>query len=126
MLRQFLGLEIEKYEAGIKFRQQKYVADLLLNLKMDECKASKCPFLLGIKLGEFGASPLVDNSLYIQLVGSILYLTNSRTYLEYDVGVVETYMHQTHEIHWKASNRIMHYVQGTRHFGVHYTAGSPL
>ena len=34
LLRQFLGLEIEKYEEGIKFIQPKYGADLLLNFKM--------------------------------------------------------------------------------------------
>ena len=34
LLKQFLGLEIEKYDAGIKFIQSKYVSDLLLNLNM--------------------------------------------------------------------------------------------
>ena len=34
LLRKFLGLEIEKYEAGIKFIQWKYATDLLLNFKM--------------------------------------------------------------------------------------------
>ena len=77
LLRQFLGLEIEKSDAGIKVIQLKYAADMLLKFKMDECKVSKLPFLSGIKLGEFGASPLVDNLLYRQLVGSLLYLTHS-------------------------------------------------
>ena len=90
---------------------------------MDKFKATKCPFLLGIKLGEFGASPLMDNSLYRQLVGSLLYLTHSQPYLAYAVAI---YMQQLHEIHWKDAKRILHYVQGTRHFEVHYVAGSPL
>ena len=77
LLKQFLRLEIEKYEAGIKVNLPNYVVDLLLKFKMAECKASKFPFLSGIKLGDFGASPLVDNSLYRQLVGSLLYLTYS-------------------------------------------------
>ena len=77
LLKQFIGLEIEQYEIGIKVIQQKYIADMLLKYKMDECKSSKFPFLSSIKLGEFGASPLVDNSLYRQLVGSLLYLTHS-------------------------------------------------
>ena len=77
LLMQFLGLEIDQSEVGIKVSQPKYFVDLLLKFKMAECKASKCPFLSGIKLGEFGASPLVDNSLYKQLVGRLLYLTHS-------------------------------------------------
>ena len=35
-------------------------------------------------------------------------------------------MHQPHEIQWKAAKSILHFVQGTRHFGVHYAASSPL
>ena len=57
LLRQSLGLEIEKYEERIKVIQPKYGADLLLKFKMVECKESKCQFLSRIKLGEFGASP---------------------------------------------------------------------
>ena len=126
LLNQFLGLEIEEYERGIKVIQQNYSSDILLKFNMSECKASKLPFLSGIKLGEFGESPLVGNSLYRQLVRSLLYLTHYRPDLEYDVGYVAIYLNQPHDIHWKASKSILHYVQGTRHFRVHYVDGSPL
>ena len=92
LLKQFLGLEIEQYERGIMLRQHNYASDLLINFKMDYCKAAKCPFLSGIKLGEFGDSPLVDCSLYRQLVGSLLYLTHTRPDLYYVVSVVARYM----------------------------------
>ena len=68
----------------------------------------------------------MDNSLYIQLVRSLLYLTHSQPNLEYDVGDFEIYMHEPHGIHWKDAKIIFHYVQGTKHFGVHYAASSPL
>ena len=87
LLKQFLGLEV-----GIKISKKKYATDLLFKFKMADCKASKFRYLSCIKLGEFGESPFVDSSLYKQLVGSLLYLTHSRPYLEYDVGVVERYM----------------------------------
>ena len=66
----------------------------------------------------------MDNSLYRQLVGSLLYLKNSQTNLEYVVGVLYIYMQKPHEIHWKETKS--HYAQETRHFGVHYVVGSPL
>ena len=64
LLKQFLSLEIIQSEAGIKVNQQNYAAHLLTKFKMAACKASKFPFLSGIKLGEVGDSPLVDCLLY--------------------------------------------------------------
>ena len=93
---------------------------------MAECKETKSPFLSGIKLHEFGNSPMVDITLYRKLVGSLLYLTHTRTYLSYVVSVVARHMHQPHELHWKAAKRILQYVQGTNKFRVHYIASSSL
>ena len=59
LLKQFLVLEIEQYDVDNKVRKSKYASDLLLKFKMVECKASECPFLSGVKLGDFGSSPLV-------------------------------------------------------------------
>ena len=77
LLKQFRGMEIEKSERGIMPSQPKYDLDLLIKFNMAYCKASKFPFLSGIKLGEFGDSPLVDCTLYKKLVGSLLYLKHN-------------------------------------------------
>ena len=64
LLRQFLRIEIDQYEAWMNAIQPKFTAYLLFKFKISECKESKLPFLLGIKLADFGASPLVDILLY--------------------------------------------------------------
>ena len=92
LLKQFLGLEIEQFERGIKVIQKKYVTGMLLKFKMVECKETKCPFLLGVKLGDFGSSPLENISLYQKLVGILLYITHSRPDFSYEVDVVSRYM----------------------------------
>ena len=56
----------------------------------------------------------------------MLYLTHIRPDLSYAVSVVARHMHQPHELHWKDAKIIIQYVQGTKKFGVHYTAGSSL
>ena len=97
-----------------------------LSLKFLNVKQPISHSFQGIKLGEFGASPLVDNSLYIQLVGSLLYLTHSRPNFSYVVGAIARYMQEPHEIHWNYAKMIFHYVQGTKHFGIQFVASSPL
>ena len=72
---------------------------------MDKFKETKCPFLSGVKLGDFGSFLLGDNSLYRKLVGSLLYLTHSRPDLAYELGVIEIYMKYPHDIHWKDAKK---------------------
>ena len=93
---------------------------------MAECKAAKSPFLSGIKMHEFGNSPLVDITLYRQLVGNLLYLTHTRPDLYYAVSAIERHMNQPHDLRWRAEKIILQYVQGTNNFGVHYTASSSI
>jgi hypothetical protein len=76
----FLGLEISQDALGIKLSQAKYAQDLLERFHMTDYKSAPTPFLLGVKLEDGGETPLVDNTLYRQLVGSLLYLTHSRPY----------------------------------------------
>jgi hypothetical protein len=93
---------------------------------MTNYKFAPTPFLSGFKLQDGGKSPLVDNTLYIQLVGSLLYLTHSRPDLSYAVGTVSKFMQEPHELHWKAAKCILRYVQGTITFGIHYATNSTL
>jgi hypothetical protein len=59
---------------------------------MTDCKSSSTPFLSGVKLEDGGENPLVDSTLYRQLVGSLLYLTHSIPNLSYAVGAVSKFM----------------------------------
>jgi hypothetical protein len=78
---------------------------------MIDCKSSLTPFLLRVKLEDVGETPLVDNTLYIQLVGRLLYLTHSRPDLSYAFGAVSRFMQEPHELHWKDAKRILRYIQ---------------
>ena len=64
LLRQFLGLEIEKIFDGIMVTQYKYISDLLVKSNMDEFKASPFPFLSGVSLEEGKNTPPMDCTIY--------------------------------------------------------------
>ena len=122
----FLGLEISQDASNIKLSQAKYAQDLIERFHMTECKSAPTPFLLGVKLEDGGDSPMVDNTLYKQLVGSLLYLTHSSPDLSCAVGAVSQFMQEPHELHWKVAELILRYVKGTITFGIHYEIDSTL
>ena len=126
LLHYFLGLEVSQSTSGIKMAQTKYALDLHDRFQMTECKPSGSPFLSRVILEDGVTTPLVDNTLYRQLVGSLLYLTHTRPDLSYAVSVVSRYMQEPHELHWKATKRILLYVKGTPSFGIYYAVDCPL
>ena len=120
LLSQFLGREIAQSQHGIKVHQSKYASYFLTEFSMKYCKSSKTPFLSGVKLEEAGSSPMVNNTLYRQLIGCLLYLTHTQPDISYAVSVASRYMDQPHEIHWRVAKRILNFVQGTRTHGIFY------
>jgi hypothetical protein len=107
-LHYFLGLQVFQTKEGIFISQPKYACDLRRHFPMEDCKSTHSPFQSGVKLVVTYTSPEVDATLYHQLVGSLLYLTHTRP--------IAQYMQTPHEIHWKATKRILWYVPCTFQF----------
>eukprot|EP00253_Pinus_taeda_P030403 PITA_30403 len=117
-----LILTVLQSKEGISFSQSKYACDILRHFHMEDCKPAPSPFQSGVKLSVSCTSPEVDATLYRQLVGKLLYLTHTRPYLSFAVGLVACFMQNPCESHWKAAKRILRYVRGTVQFGIHYGA----
>ena len=60
----------------------------------------------------------VDSSLCRTMIGSLLYLTASRTDFSYSVGVCARYQANPKESHMTALKRIIKYVKTTAEFSV--------
>jgi hypothetical protein len=106
----FLGLDISQDASSIKLSQAKYARELLERFHMTDCKSTPTPFLPRFRLEDGGDIPLVENTLYIQLVGSLLYPTHSIPNLSYAAGAVSKFMKEPHELHWKAAKCILRYI----------------
>ena len=122
LLSQFLGLKIAQSQHGIKLHQSKYDLDFLNKFNMKYCKPRKTPFLSGVKLEEADSSPMVNNTLYRQLIRCFIYHTHTQIDVSYAVSVASRYMDQPHEIHWRAAKMILNFVQGTMTHGIFYKA----
>jgi hypothetical protein len=119
-LHYFLGLEVLQTNEGIFLSQYKYSCDLFHRFHMHDCKLAPSPFQSGFKLVSTCTSLEVDDTLYHQLFGILLYLTHTHLDISFVVGIVSRYMQTPHEIHWKEDKMILLYVCGTVQFMIHY------
>lgn len=67
---------------------------------------------------------MVDVTFYRQLVGSLIYLTTTRTDLAYTVSVLRQFMSNPLESHCNAAKSVLRYLQGTVDYGIIYTNSS--
>ena len=57
--------------------------------------------------------------LYKSIVGALQYVTITRLEIAYSVNKVCQYMQAPLESHWKVVKRILRYLKGTLHHGLH-------
>ena len=91
-MKYFLGLEVTQTDKGIFICRHKYAIDILQRFQMDKCKPAETPIALGTKLTKNGDEPVVNNTLYKQMVGSLMYLTTTRPDLMYAVSLISRFM----------------------------------
>jgi hypothetical protein len=120
----YLGVEIEYHPSGIFLHQRSYIRKLLEKFKLQNCNSAKLPMDPKTQLQKNMGSPSVDPQLYRSLVGSLIYLTNTRSDICYAVSCVSRYMDQPEEIHLAAAKRILRYLSGTSNYGLFLLADS--
>jgi histone deacetylase 1/2 len=120
-LEYFLGLEASYNSGGMTLTQQKYALDLLHKVNMENCNATSTPLVTSERLARDTGTPLgADDSFrYRSVVGGLQYLTLTRPDISFAVNKVCQFLSQPTEVHWEAVKRILRYVKGTLHTGLH-------
>ena len=78
MMGYFLGMKVWQSEKGIFLGQGKYVVEILKKFGMLDCKEIAKPMESNLKLVSDASSKSVDATLYHQMIGSLMYLTNMK------------------------------------------------
>ena len=117
----FLGIETHRLFSGaILLTQTKYVKDLLQKAGMEQSKPMLTLMVSGLKLSIVGDSPFHDPSFYRSIVGGLQYATITRPDISFAVSKVSQFMHALLKCHWKAVKRVLRYLSGSLHHGLHF------
>ena len=78
LLKYFVGIEVKQMQDVIFNSQKKYANQILERFKMQNSKAAPTPTTVGLKLSKKDSSKKVDPTLYMSMVGSLMYLFATR------------------------------------------------
>ncbi|XP_050918331.1 uncharacterized mitochondrial protein AtMg00810-like [Lathyrus oleraceus] len=120
----FLGLQVKQIEDSIFLCQSKYAKNIVKKFGLENAshKITLAPTHLKLSKDEKGIS--VDQSLYRSMIGSLIYLTTSRPYITFVVGVCARYQAEPKVSHINQVKRILKYVNGTCDYGMLYSHDS--
>jgi hypothetical protein len=73
-----------------------------------------------LKLLVDSSSELIDATLYRQIIGSLMYLTNTRPYIFFAMNTLSQFLVKPIHVHLVATKHVMRYLKGTLDCGFNY------
>ena len=119
-MKDLVGLEIWQSSEEIFLNQGKYAVEILKRFNMLECKPMATPMDSNLKLLAEDSSELVDMTHYRQIIGSLMYLKNTRPYICFALNTLSQYLVQPRRVHLVTAKHVMRYLKGTIDFGLYY------
>ena len=85
----FLGFQIKQLDEGVFISRSKYAKNVVKKFGLEKVSIKRTPTPTYAKISKDTRGTLVDGSLYINITGSLLYLTISKPDIIFVVGVVQ-------------------------------------
>jgi hypothetical protein len=120
LMHYFLGLEVWRIPERIFLNQGKYTVEILKIFDMLECKPMNTPMEAKLKLLVDTSSDLIDATLYRQIIGSLMYLTNTRPKNCFAMNTLSQFLVEPRRVHLVAAKHVMRYLKGTIDYGLSY------
>ena len=88
---------------------------------MLEYKSISTPMDTQLNLLANASLELVDVTLYKHIIGSLMYLMNTRPYVCFVVNTLSQYLVEPRHVHLIDGKHVMRYLKGTIDYGLSYT-----
>jgi len=118
-LKWFLGINVDVESAEIKMHQGTYAAKLLKVFGLEDCKPKPTP-MTPEKLEESEILEEDEKQVYMAIVGSLIYMTNTRPDIAFAVNFLARYMATPTKLLLAKAKHVLRYLKGTLNDGVTY------
>ncbi|XP_075091630.1 secreted RxLR effector protein 161-like [Nicotiana tabacum] len=116
----FLGLQVKQSMKGTCISQQKYIKELLKRFDMEASKVMDTSIATATRLNLDKSGSSINQTMYRDIIGSLLYLTASRPYIVFSVGLCARFQSNPKESNLKADKKILRDLQGKQDLVLYY------
>jgi hypothetical protein len=120
LMHYFLGLEVWQSPDRIFLNQGKYAVEILKRFDMLKCKSMNTPMETKLKLLVDTSSELIDDTLYKQIIGLLMYLTNTKPNIYFFMNTLSQFLVEPRHVHLVVAKYVMRYLKGTLDCGLSY------
>ncbi|GJZ21449.1 retrovirus-related pol polyprotein from transposon TNT 1-94 [Tanacetum coccineum] len=110
----------ESNDKGISICQEQYTRNLLKKYEISDSSLVKAPMAPLNNLGPDLAGKLVNETLYREMISSLMYLTTTRPDIQFSTCLYARYQANPKESHLIVVKRIFRYLKGTPSLGIWY------
>lgn len=118
LMHYFLGMEVWQKDGELFVSLGKYANEILKIFHMEKCKPMQTSLAGNWRKEVATSREVVEATMYRELVGSLMYLVNTRLDLCYAVNQLSQAMVQPTKMFWKATKHVLRYLKGTSQYGL--------
>eukprot|EP00253_Pinus_taeda_P008068 PITA_08068 len=107
----FLELEVWQQKGEIFLGQERYATEILKRFGMEDDRPMATPVITNWKKIDASQDKDVDPTLNRQLIGSLMYLVNTRPKIYYAVNTLSQFMVEPKRAHWAAAKHVLSWKQ---------------
>jgi hypothetical protein len=122
----FLGIQVKQMKQDNFIHQAKYMKDLMKKFNMAELKPVSTLMSMTTVLDLDENGEVVDQREYRSMIGSLLYLTATRSDIQFIVCLCARFQTSPRPSHQHAVQWIFRYLKYTLEFGIWYSASSSI
>ena len=125
----FLGMQItrDRQQRTLTLNQERYTLNIVKRFDCESGRYRPLPLAPGVQLQSTGQSMTVDESLYAEALGCLLYLAScTRPDIAQAVSSLARFMSAPKQQHWQAAMNVLRYLAGSAAVGITYGGASGL
>lgn len=88
----FLEIQVYYFPSDYLLSQYKYISNIFEHARLADTRLVDRPLELNVKYASYDCVPQIDPTLYRTLIDNLIYLTNTKVVISYDVQVVKHFV----------------------------------